>query len=89
MSASHPSPFSYQDRNEVDENIIGWFMVSYNNDPNHEFSYTVYKDGKILRDYDFFMDDRDPLMFFLTLSDKNIHTIRFVQANGKEVNYKW
>ena len=83
----HPSPFSYSLREdlEVDENIVGWFLVSFTNDVNHEYPFEVHKSGDILP-VSFVTNETvgDQQIFIKYLTDPTLHSVTFIGVNEKE-----
>ncbi len=77
----HPSPFSYRKRPVLqNEEVVGYFMVAFNDDPDHEYPFALYKDGTILPELDLMEAlPKDRTMFARYLGDPTFHHLRYSQ----------
>ncbi len=81
MSRPHPSPFAYRKRPVlVEPGVVGWFLVSFKPDPDHEYTFNAYEDGSILPDIDRTdREERCRTLFAEYLADPDFHAVRFVR----------
>ena len=62
--------------------IIGCFMVAFNRDPDHEYSFTVRNDGTILPTH--LKDSQsNKTLFYEFLQDPDLHHVLFIQWENK------
>ena len=90
----HPNPLLCKPIAPEDREIIGWFLIGFREDPDHEYSFVVKRDGTILPELDLVdLEPTNEAMFYQYLSDPNIHHVRFVQSlflgdtTGRDVKY--
>jgi hypothetical protein len=84
-SKLHPHPLKNRPRDPELEEIVGWFMVGFNDNPDHEYSFQVSKDGTIAPQLD--LVDSEPtcrLTFFRYIAERELHHVRFVQRTGTD-----
>ena len=70
-------------------NVVGWFMVGFQADPNHEYSFTVQRDGAILPETA--IQENNPnchTLFQELLADPNLHHVRFIQKTERDADGK-
>lgn len=78
---SHPSPLKYKPMDHDDHEIIGWFMVGFKDDPDHEYPFVVKRDGTILPELDLVdLEPSNQTMFYRYLADTTLHHVRFIQS---------
>lgn len=78
---THPSPFAYQKRAILSNpDAVGWFLVAFNPDPNHEYPFILHRDGTILPEIDLIeVTPNDRETFARYLADPELHHVGFVQ----------
>lgn len=77
-SKTHPSPITHKPRDPEAEKIVGYFLVAFNDNPDHEYPFDVRKDGSIWPQLD--PDPINRTMFSRYLADPNLHHVRFSQC---------
>jgi hypothetical protein len=76
---SHPTPFDYPVKNPELDEIVGWFMIGFNADPDHEYSFAVRKDNTILPELDLIGEEKKmTTMFFDYLKAPDFHHVRYL-----------
>lgn len=78
MSNKHPNPIINQPRDFESEEIVGWFMIAFKDDPDHEYPFVVKKDGSILPEINN-LNESSKLLFAKYLSDREFHHVNFIQ----------
>jgi hypothetical protein len=76
---SHPHPLASPKRDIEGEDIIGWFLIGFNIDPDHEYSFDVYKDGKIYPQIPTLELEEKEKLFYKYLGDPDFHHVRFIK----------
>jgi hypothetical protein len=70
----------------IESDIVGFFMIGFNDDPNHEYPFEVKQDGTILPMTNY--QDGNPAYpqsFYKYLADPTLHHVRFIQVDGGEL----
>ena len=73
----HPLPKKPRDLES--EQIVGWFMVAFEDAPDHEYSFAVNANGDILAeglDLDF---RENKIVFPKMLAEQNLRSVRYIQ----------
>lgn len=88
-----PLPLTYPIRDFGNEDVIGYFLVAFNPDYNHEYPFIAYKNGKVFPELNFAGTPRsadEEFIFSKFLADPMLHHVRFIQIKNdveREIEY--
>ena len=91
MSKAHPNPLARSPRDPELEAIVGWFMVAFEPDRDHEYPFVVKRDGSIMPELDE-LDASCKDMFRRYLADPKLSSVRFIQnrpEGDREIKHRW
>ncbi len=80
-----PHPLPIKVRNVENDDTVGWFMVAFNDAPDHEYSFAVHANGDIVAEglQDEYERREMKLIFPRMLTDANLRSVRFIQRGRR------